>query len=121
MRRKNKVKRAFFYRGSLIGALWGTLSYVILVVPAIRETIRGYLGYNMTYLLLFLPSAWVVPIFGNWDVHGFWGAALPLGASIAAGAIAGAFVGTIFFRSDSLATLVIKCIYRKKWGYFRRI
>jgi len=68
------------------------------VVPVIRETIHGYLDYNMTYLFLFLPSAWVAPIFSNWVVHGFWGAALPLGASIAGGAIIGAFVGTIFFR-----------------------
>ncbi|HHY34799.1 MAG TPA: hypothetical protein GX510_04080 [Firmicutes bacterium] len=86
------------YWGSLVGALWGALSYVIVVVPAIRETIHGYLGYGMTYLVPFLPSVWVAPIFGNWAVHGFWGTALPLGASIAAGAIAGALVGAIFLR-----------------------
>lgn len=86
------------YWGGLVGALWGALSYVIVVVPAVRETIRGCLGYGMTYLGLFLPSVWVAPIFGNWAVHGFWGTALPLGASIAAGAIAGALAGTILFR-----------------------
>lgn len=83
--------------GGIIGGLWGLLSYPVLAVALVRETIRDCLGYGMTYLMPLLPAAWVAPIFGNWEASGFLGVLLPLSASVLAGVLAGmsvAFLAT---------------------------
>jgi len=79
--------------GGIIGGLWGLLSYTMLAVAPVREAIRDYLGYRMTYLVPLLPAAWVAPIFGNWEARGSSGVLLPLSACGLAGALAGVFVG----------------------------
>ena len=43
-----------------IGVIWGYITAPILFIEYFRELILNMLGFNMTYLLPFLPISWVI-------------------------------------------------------------